>query len=411
MEVNSREYVTVLAFGFVRSNVLSLSIDHIATLIIPYLIHTFPVSFLLNKDMIIFQPCSNFKNKKNQSVTTFTQHSIYQSGIFHFKHSRSHRGDKYTRGDNTFGTVALTPFISQMFVGHDNKSKIIFDFKWIKSGCKQYPHGGYYFQCGLLQIPKKAIIVSDDLLKNDDDDNSNNSGIKSLFNSTDVLAQGNYYNKYFNWRNMTGFIDYFVKGSGNLTQIVLGQLDKILQFAQFGNTNNLPTPFFLSFYMIDPDHSYSCFFNGDMEISDVDKYDKDTCWKVGDNFEMCIDYDCNAYVSDVNDDKKDCNINVNTNNNNGDKDNVDNINKTDNNNDKMDNMYTNTENDHNGWLYFMKNGKLMGEKKSEKVGSQWFNHGKIKLDFKDNFYLVIFSNPIATKSEVGFVFQVSQRLE
>ena len=161
---------------------------------------------------------------------------------------------------------------------------------------------------------------------------------------------------------------YFIKTSGNLTHIVLGQLDKVSLLS----SANQPIPYFMSFFM--KDNEYSCYFNGDMEIADVKKYDKDTCWKIGDNFQLCIDY------------------NQLSNGNNNDN----------NNNNQLS----------DGCLYFMKNGKLLGEKiNGDKHGFKYFQNGKINLNFNDNFYLVVFSNPIGTKTETGYVFRVTQKFE
>ena len=125
----------------------------------------------------------------------------------------------------------------------------------------------------------------------------------------------------------------------------------------------------------------STYLNSNFQIKTSLSYDKNTCWKLGDNFQMCIDYKVRR-ENGAHDKKDDIKIGKFSNNC------------------KVE-----------GSLYFIKNDQIVGKDKVGKGSFSHFQNGKIELDFDNNLYLVSFSSDIGRSDQTGYVFEMYQFFE
>ena len=396
--------IQCVCYGFLRQNMNNIRIDDIATIVVHY-VRPVPLSFI-----------------HHEVLTTISQ--VYKPNIFNdcLLNCKFQFLQPPTQLKNYQSIVLVTPFLSQMILSNDHRSQLMLNFKLsvpeIESivyknhvqndnyyNCNQVDDmfdisnwdtgGKYKFQCGLIEIPKKAFLHSewntDSETKGDDDDhdiNKSNDNINSKFG--DDIG------------NINGFYDLIDIDGLNLST------KGLLRFNQFFTTrgfcfddvrNTVMYQFmgrkcrYHGYYM---SFSYqnglhNVYYNSTDKVYTSFNYDGNYCLAVNDSVQLCVDY--NIKKRDVIlIDGADMHQHQSASNMNGKGKGKDDLKIEASCCFKIRNKQLTTEAARNTLAFFDGNEK----------------DGIVDLDFEKNYYFVAFSNTVANMNCHTYTFQVSR---
>ena len=119
---------------------------------------------------------------------------------------------------------------------------------------------------------------------------------------------------------------------------------------------------------------YTTKFGSNQYLQSISKYTPQRCWKKYDSLQLCIDYKYSKITQKMRD---------------------------------------------QGMLYFIKKNQILGKSlqyydhstnlsKLNPIKENKMYNGKIKLDFKNNYYMIALCSHVAGKTDDGYTFQVTR---